>query len=357
MTGARSNITSGAGLIRVVTGLSGQAPAGNATINTRSLTVRDRAQIFTATGGASSGGYLTINASEKVQVSRVSADGKLISGILGDARGSGNAGSVRINTNKLVVSDFGRIGVDSTGTGNAGNLEIFVDSVRLNNAGNINAATSSGSGGNIILQARELQGSNNSSITATAGNNGNGGNITINVGTIALLNNSDITANAFLGRGGNINISTQGLFRSADSDITASSLLGINGIVNVTTPDIKQDNSFKQQASNFINAEQVVANSCLASRNNQSGKFVITGNSGVAETPSNTNIAYEVVQIQPVAISTNTYKQENITSPRAWKLGDSIIEAKELRFTPSGRIVLSATTNKDNLLNTQSLTC
>jgi hypothetical protein len=42
---------------------------------------------------------------------------------------------------------------------------------------------------------------------------------------------------------------------------------------------------------------------------------------------------------------------------RVWKLGDNIIEAQELYLTPSGRIIVTGTTDKDNLLNAQNLTC
>ncbi len=61
-----------------------------------------------------------------------------------------------------------------------------------------------------------------------------------------------------------------------------------------------------------------------------------------------------MTQIQPVLISkkVNVRESGNINT---WKLGDAITEAKELRITPDGRIMLSTTDN--NLPKPQRLTC
>ena len=269
---------------------------------------------------------------------------------------TGKSGDVTINTSRLNVTNGGLVSVRNDGSGNGGTLKVNADSINLDNRGGITAATTTGFGGDISLRSQILQLRNNSSINATAGGAGNGGNLTIDAGALVQLENSNITANAIQGKGGNININTQGIFRSPDSSITASSQSNVNGIVNITTPDIKQDSSLQEQPTNFINAEQVVANSCLANRNNQNGKFVITGNGGMAETPDSTNIAYTVTQLQPVRTNKKISVPENTGNTRAWKLGDRITEAKELHFTPDGRIVLNAT-GAENLLNAPNLTC
>jgi large exoprotein involved in heme utilization and adhesion len=196
----------------------------------------------------------------------------------------------------------------------------------------------------------------NAAITTNATETATGGNININAGTIVQLENSDITANAVEGKGGNIQINTQGIFRSLDSDITASSEKNVSGIVNITSLNVNQENSLQEQTSNFVNTEKLVANSCISSRNSQSGKFVISGNGGLAETPENPDIAYTVTQVQPVLLDRRTSTRDNRENIPAWKLGDPIIEAKELRLTPDGRIVLT-TNDNHNVPNFQGLIC
>ena len=346
--------------------------AGNLTVNTARLRLLDGGFISTVTHGKGNAGNLEINASKSIEIngigitspSRITASGEILPLVLQQifrqsAKSSGMSGTITINTPNLTITKGGTVTVNNKGTGDAGSLKISADSIRLDNKASISAATASGNGGNIYLQASNLQLTRNSNITATAtgsGSNSNGGNINLDVDALAQLNNSNITADAVQGKGGSININTQGLFASGDSKITASSERGINGIVNVTSPDIKQDGSLQEQASNFISAEQVVANSCLASRNTQNGKFVITGNGGVPETPNNTNIGYTVTQIQ-LATDNQKISLEEKTGTHPWKLGDNITEAQELHITSSGRIVLTATTDKNNLLKSQNLTC
>ena len=284
LTGGRTSIASGAGLIPFP-GVSGKDPAGKTTINTKQLIVRDGAQIYVATGGAGAGGFLTVNASDSVEVKGVSSDGKLISGILGDARDAGDAGSVSINTDKLIVSDKGKVAVNSTGTGKAGNVEIVARSLWLNNSGIITAATTSGEGGNIILKAQDLRLRNNGSITATAGGTGNGGNITIDTDTLLALD-SHITANAKQGFGGRVIINTEGIF-CTQYQITASSALGadFNGVVQFDTPDVDKSAAVVALPATVIEPTHQITAGCAAQKGNN---FVVTGRGGLPSDPTST---------------------------------------------------------------------
>jgi large exoprotein involved in heme utilization and adhesion len=233
---------------------------------------------------------------------------------------------------------------------------INAQSLQLNTKGSVTATSANGQGGNIRLQAQNLQLLGNSQISATAGTEnkpGDGGNITINADTIVQLANSDITANAFEGNGGRIDINTQGIFRSLDSDIQASSQLGIDGVVNITTPDIKQDNSLAPQSSEFVNAEQVIASSCIARRNVNQGSFVITGTGGLQDSPSdNFDLDYAVVSVGAIGKLAIQPSNTNV----AWSRGAEIKEATQLITTEDGRLLLTAYP-KGQINSTQDLTC
>ncbi|MBD0363365.1 MAG: filamentous hemagglutinin N-terminal domain-containing protein, partial [Coleofasciculus sp. C3-bin4] len=179
------------------------------------------------------------------------------------SEGAGNAGDLTIATGKLSVRDGAEVTVSGMRGGAAGNLEVRANSIKLDNSGSLRAETAAGDRGSITLLTRDLQLRHGSAINTNASGAATGGNITINTDTLVALEDSDITANAVQGQGGNIQINAQGAFLSSDSEITASSQRGINGTVEIRTPDIGIGSSVTQLEANFVAPEQVIAGSCL----------------------------------------------------------------------------------------------
>jgi filamentous hemagglutinin family protein len=175
---------------------------------------------------------------------------------------SGAAGNVTLNTPFLAIRDGALVNVRNDGTGDAGQLQVTADSIRLGDGGGMTAATAAGNGGNIILQTQRLQLSENSEISAAAGGVGNGGNLAIATELLALLDDSQIAANAFEGLGGNIQINAQGLFLSKNSTITASSQLGVDGLVNISEPEINPSAGLLNVETKIDKQPPVVASSC-----------------------------------------------------------------------------------------------
>ncbi len=238
----------------------GTGRAGNVTIETSKLMVRDGAQIVTSSGSDSldepikqggTGGNIEVTASESIEISGTSPNGRFKSA--------------------LTAESFS----DSP----AGNINISSDSLTLNNNSEISAATASGEGGNIDLAIAEiLLLENNSPITAEAGSDGNGGNIDI-AADFTILKESNITANAFKGTGGNINITTQGLFQDRNSDISASSELGIDGVVKLNTPDIDPSQGVVELPVNVQNPNKLIAQD--ACKQGIGSSLVVTGRGGL----------------------------------------------------------------------------
>jgi len=275
--------------------------AGDLTVNTSRLAVRDGANVNSVTLGTGNAGSVTINARETVEVS-----GKLLSSptptFIGSSAlipaatlqaayriapvPSGYSGNVEINTHNLSVTGGAIVDVRNEGVGNAGTLRVnAANSIFLDQQGSITAATAFGEGGNISLKAQNLQLSNNSAITASVGRTGNGGNIMLNTDILAALENSNITANAVQGRGGNIQINTQGIFRSPDSAIIASSQLGINGTVQINT--LVNDPSRGLVALPVILADtsKQIAQGCAAGNRTTGSRFIVTGRGGLPANP------------------------------------------------------------------------
>ncbi|MFG6106762.1 hypothetical protein U2F10_31270 [Leptothoe sp. EHU-05/26/07-4] len=220
-------------------------------------------------------------------------------------------------------------------TGAAGNLNIVADSVLLNDGVELSAQTASTAGGGninflvdkgIILRWGSFI--NAESTNETPGS-GSGGNITLDANFVLTFpdENSDIIANAVGGDGGNIAINAagifgfteQGIFQTTDelranvsSDISASSQAGQSGSINLNA-DFEQTQAIDELPDNFINADQLVASSCIARSNNADSAFVITGNDGLPQQPTETLglSSYDTgtVQLSPEADVSQTLQE------------------------------------------------
>jgi large exoprotein involved in heme utilization and adhesion len=217
-------------------------------------------------------------------------DGIVPSAIETNTRGAGKAGDLTIQTGRLTVRDGAEIGVRSTDTGLPGDLKVRADSILLDNQGRMSATSIQGQGGDIDLQVKQdLVLRNGSQISTQAGTEdtggGNGGNITIKTGVLALFEKSSINANAFKGAGGNIRITTQGIFVSPDSSITASSTLGVNGVVEINQLGADPSQGLVELPVEVVDVTGLVATGCSA---DTGSSFVVTGRGGLPEDPTQT---------------------------------------------------------------------
>lgn len=174
--------------------------AGSVTINTTKLVVKDGGRVDSSTTFSGSAGKVTINASELVEVTGKvpgSINPSLITSsanVLDDSllntffifTPTGNSGDLAIKTQKLLVTNGGRVSVQNDGPRNAGQLRVFANEILLQDEGLISASTNGGNGGNIELNAKLLK-ATNSTISSSAMGDGTGGNIILN---------SDVTAQA-----------------------------------------------------------------------------------------------------------------------------------------------------------------
>jgi filamentous hemagglutinin family protein len=335
---------------------------GNILVRTKNLLLSSGAAIDARTTGQANAGNIVIEA----QNISLTNGGRIISTTENQDGASGRAGDIRINASREVsisgsdrefslafpqlrIQPSSGIFVQSDSFGAAGTLSLTTPSLTLDQQGRIDAQSATVNGGNINLTVPGLLLlRNNSQISATAGTansqaSGNGGNIDINARFIIGIpqENSDITANAAKDRGGNLKIRTQGLFglkvqpqTTSSSDITASSEGGPTGNITLTTPDNSAiQNNLSQLSTDNINPEQLIAKTCIVRQNDVQGRFAITGNTNLPNSPGT---------IAPSTYATATIQTTKTMakSDRPWKLGDPIIEPTGFYRLADDRLVL-----------------
>ena len=152
--------------------------AGDLTINTDTMLVREGAQVGAGTFGQGNGGKLTVNASKGVQVIGTSANGQLISTLFteADPRARGKAGDLTINTDALLVRDGAQVSAGTFGQGDGGNLTVNAFHEVQVIGRSANGQYSSG------LLARSERGAR-----------GKAGDLTINTGTLLVRDGAQVS--------------------------------------------------------------------------------------------------------------------------------------------------------------------
>ncbi len=290
----------------------GTGGGSNVNLNVSRLMIRDGGQIGAGSlveenainNERGSGGTLTVNASESVEILGTDRIGSTVenSRLFTLAEGTGNAGNLSIFTPNLTVANEGEVNVSSTGTGEAGNLTVEANLIRLNN-GSLRAETRLGTQGNITLNSPDIQLRRGSQITTNSLDTGTGGNITINSNQLVAIENSDISANAQAGLGGQVVINADAIFgtqfrtqQTDASDITATSELGaeFSGTVEL--------NHEIDPAQGLVDLPQTVVDPAVLiaqdpCKQGEESEFVITGRGGLPPSPQ------EIVRSEETFIS------------------------------------------------------
>ncbi|NMG58876.1 S-layer family protein [Geitlerinema sp. P-1104] len=271
--------------------------AGTINLEAREVISRDGGSIGTVTFGEAQAGTIVIRASDRVEVSGLSAVGNNPTNIASRSEGSGAAGDIEITTGRFVLrdgaevltstSDSGaagrltvrasesalisggvmtqtpdgrevllRSGLRSNSTlerlpspvslseadvlGAAGDVTVVTPDLRLENGGQI-VVSSVGEGergGNLTLDAPRLRLVNESRLVAETASDV-GGNISITSEDLRLSNQSSISTNALgAATGGNIQIDTATLLALGNSDITANAQEGAGGQVQIAAQGV-----------------------------------------------------------------------------------------------------------------------
>ena len=283
----------------------GSGDAGNLTISTRQMTLRDGGQVLANASGTGSAGRLEVNASDLVQVIGTAANGKP-SSLFFDTSGSGNAGNLKITTGRLLVQNGGRVSAGTTSTGqggtldvnasdlvevsgtsadgqtptrlffdtsnagNAGELKITTRQLRVRDGGQVSARTSgTGQGGVLDVTASdalEVSGTSTNGQFASGlyfdtSNAANARGIKIDTGSLVVQDGGQITVSGTgTGAAGDLEVNTRSIFLNNQGKITATTTSGEGGNIRLRVGDaitMRRNSEISTEASGTGNGGNI----------------------------------------------------------------------------------------------------
>nr|MCU0780117.1 hypothetical protein [Akkermansiaceae bacterium] len=218
----------------------------------------------------------------------------------------GQGGAISVNAKSITLADSAQIGSATVGPGAAGSISINTGSLDLTSgsaisvraeradagsltirSGNINltdsafTANAGGNGGNIDVMAGGLLFADRSRIEAEAV--GNGGNIVIPGGLYTVLDHATVSANAINGDGGNILIQST-VFLSNESQVTASSRFGADGVVRID-PLVTLTGGEGEANPPPLEVNDVLQPECSQRLPEDTGSFIVAGRGGTPRQP------------------------------------------------------------------------
>ena len=189
------------------------SPSGDVRVQGRNFRINERSRITAFNFGSQPSGDININATELFELigtgtylqdalqlfgDRVTENTNLPNGIFAVNAGTGNGGTITINTRQLTATDSSFVDTFTEGTSPGGNLTVNVsDSIQLSASSLFTEtfAESTGNGGNLRVNTSRLFLEAGATISANTGGQGRAGNLTINASdSIQLLGTKLITA-------------------------------------------------------------------------------------------------------------------------------------------------------------------
>ncbi|MEP0857920.1 S-layer family protein [Trichocoleus sp. DQ-U1] len=221
---------------RLLTQTIGDGAAGDVTIETGQLIVKDGAQIGSVTFSTGQGGTLSVSAAKFVELIGTSADGVDVSGLFTQTEGAGAAGNLTLKTGQLTLKDGAQVSVSTVdAAGQGGKLSVTAqESVQLigtsakGNPSSLFAVTQGGSGaaGDLTVKTGQLIVQDGAKVSASTfgGATGKGGTVSVTADSIQLIGTS---ANS-LSRSGLL-VGTTGSAAAGDLTIETGQLTVQNG--------------------------------------------------------------------------------------------------------------------------------
>jgi filamentous hemagglutinin family protein len=204
---------------------------GDIQVQGRQVLLIDGSALLANTLGSSSGGNLTVKASEMFEASGSSANNAFVNLVstLVESGATGNGGNLTIDTERLKIADGALIVSVTFGSGNAGNVDISAREIEAIGASPIapttisaSAQAGTGNGGNLTIDTERLKLADGAQIGSSTFDAGDAGTLDVKAREIELVGVSRFDAErssglfasvepGSTGNGGNLIIDTERL--------------------------------------------------------------------------------------------------------------------------------------------------
>lgn len=212
---------------------------GEVQVMGRNISLVDGSAILANTAGDSTGGMLSIKATEALEVVGFSFEPPLSTTISTDVEfgATGNGGKIQLDVKNLIVDGGGQIGSGTFGTGDGGVVEVKAENIELSFGGDFgpsglftNAEFGTGNSGDIFIETDSLLITQGATITSQTFSDGNAGSVNIQAQDIQLVGTafgefpSNLSTSSFssTANGGNIKLETDTLTIIDGAQIQAS---------------------------------------------------------------------------------------------------------------------------------------
>ncbi|MBD2505019.1 two-partner secretion domain-containing protein [Anabaena azotica] len=253
----------------IVTSTLSSATAGNITVTARRVTADNGGTIASLTRGQTGvSGNLTINASDSIELKDSISNSGInyaASAFTSATTGSGNAGTLEINTDRLTVQPKTSINTSTLSAGNAGTLRINARNLEVRGSINSSATRAnqnqqsvfgappipSGSPGEVSINSNSLNITDGGQIAVVNEGTGDAGVLSVRSNTISLVNQGAINATTTSGQGGDISLNSQNIRLNNSSISATAGGTGNGGNINIDTKSIILQNNSSITANAF----------------------------------------------------------------------------------------------------------
>jgi len=225
----------------------GAGVGGDIAIATRNLNLQD-GFILSNTTNQGNGGNIAINSLESVRMAGTSF-------ISTGALGSGTGGNLLIETGTLSISDESNIITSSVSQGNSGNLRLqATNAINVTGAGVVVSTGNlgTGTGGTMEIETGQMLVSNQAEVS-TFSIGGNAGNVTIRTGQLQVQKEATIDTSTEMGNAGNLTVNAANAVNVIDSGLLSTGTLGTGagGNLSIATRNLNIQNSGRVFTSSF----------------------------------------------------------------------------------------------------------
>ncbi|WP_261219741.1 filamentous hemagglutinin N-terminal domain-containing protein [Ancylothrix sp. D3o] len=220
-------------------GTAGIGKSGNIFINTRNLTANDGGVITTspAPTATGTGGSLTVNATESVELNGVPVGYPVPGGLFTTTLGAANAGELIVNTRRLRVLNGTQISAAASGAGQSGDLTVNAEDIELGGIsedgrwlGGLFTSSSllivagqrgNAAAGNLAVNTQRLMVRDGAQVSAATGGKGSAGSLRVNASEFLEISGFGVSNNTGLESLGLTNEVREGRVRSSISAFTS----------------------------------------------------------------------------------------------------------------------------------------